>query len=82
MTEVRVDIVKAVAAAFDVTELHAWVAMTHGRIYVDGHCMQPRWRNHWTAVELSGRTLKCPWGEMRFVDGALTRDFEQMELGA
>lgn len=53
----------------------------HGQIYIDGHCIQARWLNHWTEDQLYGRMLKCPHGEFRILGSRLMKDYEQMRLG-
>lgn len=68
------------AVAFGAKRLAVETMVAHGQVYIDGHCIQPRWLNHWTADQLHGRILKCPRGEYRLLGGRLVRDHEQMSL--
>jgi hypothetical protein len=80
MPDRKVNIVKVMARAFGASERAVMCMVTHGQVYIDGHCIQPQWLNHWTEVQLYGRVLKCPAGEMRFLGSRLMRDYEQTRM--
>lgn len=69
-----------IANAFRDNPVAVWALVTHGQVYIDGHCVQPSWLEALTAERLEGRVVKCPRGELRVVGGRLIRDHEQMEL--
>lgn len=79
-SEPTVDLVKVMAVAFGAKPLAVWAMISHGQVYIDGHCIRREWVDHWTAEQLQGRILKCPKGEYRLIGGRLVRDFEQMRL--
>lgn len=75
-----VDIAKLMAEAFGASEIAVMCMVNHGQVYIDGHCMRPRWLNHWTPEQLHGRVLKCPRGEYRIVGSRLVKHHEQMSM--
>jgi hypothetical protein len=76
----KVDLVHLLAQNFHCKSYAALCMISHGQVYIDGHCVRPQWRRHWTQEQLHGRMLKCPAGEARIFGSRLIRDYEQMRL--